>query len=80
MPMKKQINPVVAGVLIFVVLAAITAWMYKGASQSSGDTQLPPEIAKKLKEQGPRPMPAIPMPGGGTSAAPGGTQNKAPGM
>lgn len=81
--MKRPVNPVAASIVILLAVVAIAAWIYKGSVHSNTeitDTQLPPEVVKKLKERGPQPMPAMPMPGGGASTAPGGTQNGPPRM
>ncbi|MCC6730256.1 MAG: hypothetical protein IT208_13040 [Chthonomonadales bacterium] len=71
--MKAQINPVAAAAVVLIVLAAVVAWMWAGPSRgpkATVDTGLPPEVAARIREQGPRPMPPMPMPGGGVSNAP----------
>ena len=78
--MKKQVNPVVAGIVILLFVGILAAWIVRGSTHSNlevTDTGLPPAVAKRLKEQGPQPMP--PMPGlGRSSSAPGATQNGPP--
>ena len=73
MPMKKGISPVVAVIAIVVVAVAVVAYVLIGPSRSSKatiDTGLPPEVVKRIKEQGPQPMPPMPMPNGGTVNVP----------
>lgn len=73
--MKTQVNPVVAGVVIFLVVAALAAWIYRGNTHSYTeitDTGLPPAVAQRLKTQGPQPMPPMPMPGHNVLLNPGG--------
>jgi len=70
--MKRQVSPVVVVIVILLVVAALGGWLYKSTAQSIGtaDTQLPPDVVKRLKERGPQPMPPMPMPGGGTMNVP----------
>jgi hypothetical protein len=74
--MKTQISPVVAAVILLVVLAAVGTFLYLRASGGAPKygAEIPPEVMKEFKEKGPRPMPPIPMPGGGTFSGPGAAQ------
>lgn len=71
--MKRQINPVVAVVIVLVVLAAAVVWIIRGPARSytaQVDTGLPPEVVKKFKSMPPQPMgPMPPAFGGGVGAA-----------
>lgn len=77
--MKKEINPVVAVVIAILVVAALGYVLYSrtlGAEPQYG-AEMPEVVRKEFEEKGPRPMPPIPMPGGG-SVAPGGGATGAP--
>jgi hypothetical protein len=76
--MKTQVNPILAAVVIVVALGVAALLFFSHASATESDTQLPPEVVKRLKAIGPQPMPPMPMPGGGIASAPGATQNGAP--
>lgn len=72
--MKKEINPVVAVIIIVVVAAAIGFVMYTRAnsSQPQYGAKIPESVLKEFREKGPRPMPPVPMPGGGSVPTPSG--------
>ncbi len=76
--MKTQVNPVVAAAVIVVVLGVAAMFIFTRANGSESDTQLPPEVVKRLKAAGPQPMPPMPMPGGGALSASGAAHNGPP--
>jgi|GEM_PF-3059809 len=79
--MKTNVNPVVATVLIVIVLVAAVAFVYTRVV-SSGDqhgAKIPEVVMKEYREKGPRPMPPVPMPGGGRLQAPSGAAGPGPG-
>ncbi len=76
--MKTQVNPIVAATVIVVVLGVAAMLIFTRANGSDNDTQLPPEVVKRLKAAGPQPMPPMPMPGGRMLSAAGAAHNGPP--
>lgn len=76
--MKTQISPVVAVVIILAVLAVVGVVIYSraGGGEPQYGAKMPDVVVKEFKEKGPRPMPPMPMPGGGTVAPQGGAVGK----
>ena len=72
--MNKQISPAVATTIVIVVVLVIGVWLYFRArsSQPKYGAEIPEVVMKEYKEKGPRPMPPIPMPGGGSIPTPSG--------
>jgi hypothetical protein len=72
--MKTQLSPAVVVVVVLVVLAAVGVFVYTraGAGEPQSGARMPDVVAKELKEHGPRPMPPMPMPGGGMARPQGG--------
>ncbi|MBM3496304.1 MAG: hypothetical protein FJX72_18575 [Armatimonadetes bacterium] len=78
--MKKEINPVVAVVLVLLVVAAVGYLIYNrtAGSQPQYGAKIPETVMKEFKEKGPRPMPPVPMPGGESVPMPTGPPPGAP--
>ena len=70
--MKKQVSPVVIGATILVVVLVAGVVLLRSGSQEQYGAKIPEVVMKEFKEKGPRPMPPIPMPGGGAVSAQGG--------
>lgn len=70
--MKKQVSPVVIGAAVLVVLLLAGVVYLRAGSQEQYGAKIPDVVMKEFKEKGPRPMPPIPMPGGGAVSAQGG--------
>lgn len=72
--MKTQINPIVAVVVVVVVIAAVGLLLYSraGGGEPQYGAKIPDVVMKEFKEKGPRPMPPMPMPNGGTVTPSGG--------
>jgi hypothetical protein len=70
---KKHISPVVI-IVVVVALAAGGFFIYSrsGGGAPQYGAKMPDVVAKEFREKGPRPMPPMPMPGGGTVAPRGG--------
>lgn len=78
--MNSKVNPVVA-VVIVVVVIAIAVLLGSRVIGSSGErygAEIPDVVKKDALEHGPRPMPPIPMPGGGKVAPAGGAVGAPP--
>ncbi len=72
--MKSNVNPVVAAVVIVLMLAVAGVLIYTrmaGTGPKYG-AEIPDVVKQDAIKNGPRPMPPIPMPNGGTMAPRGG--------
>jgi hypothetical protein len=68
--MKSNVNPVVAAVVIVLMLAVAGVLIYTrmaGTGPKYG-AEIPDVVKQDAIKNGPRPMPPIPMPNGGTMA------------
>jgi hypothetical protein len=72
--MKSNVNPVVAAVVIVLMLAVAGVLIYTrmaGTGPQYG-AEIPDVVKQDAIKNGPRPMPPVPMPNGGSMAVPGG--------
>lgn len=77
--MKKNISPVVAAIVIVLVIAVGALLLYSRTNSSPQyGAPVPEVVAKDAREHGPRPMPPIPMPGGGQMTPQGGATGPQP--
>lgn len=78
--MKRQIGPLAGGVLLLIAIGGVCYILYyRSFVQGAGDTQLPPEVVRAIREKGPQPMPPMPMPSGRYFAPRGGALGPPPG-